>query len=177
MIAPTRIAMLYPSVMFVKSLPLMREATAWRTMATASMTITTRNPFQVSADSMTNTPATRPNRITPFLDPASASAALTILTRKYTAKATRKAARAYSFPLENTEVLIGRAMNASTSAATTPIVLSNSSLPIRYTGMQSRAPKMGFSTPSANDAASVVPMEPWKMDATPAARKSMSGGM
>ena len=46
-------------------------------------------------------------------------------------KAMRKAARAYSLPLENTEVLIGRAMNAIIRAATTPIVLSNISLPIR----------------------------------------------
>ena len=91
-------------------------------------------------------------------------------------KAMRKAARAYSLPLENTEVLIGRAMNAIIRAATTPIVLSNISLPIRLTGMHRRAPKMGFSTARDSDAASVVPIPPWNRAATPAPRKSMRGG-
>ena len=36
---------------------------------------------------------------------------------------------------------------------------------------------MGFSTARAIEAASVVPMLPPKMEATPAARKSMRGGM
>ena len=126
-----RIITANPRVASVKSLPLTREATAWRTIATATRTTAIRKPFQVRAASIMKIPATAPLIRTVFLEGSSASRALTIFTAKYAMKAMRKAARAYSLPLEKTEVLIGRAMNAMIRAATTPIVLSNISLPIR----------------------------------------------
>ena len=114
---------------------------------------------------------------TPFLDASSASAALTILTANQVVKASRKAASPYSVPLEKTVVLMGRARNANTRAATTPTLLSNISLATRNTGMQVSAPITGFRAARAAEAASVtlIPVAV-STDAIPAPMKSIRGG-
>ena len=162
---------------FWKFLPLKRSTTIWMTMATTIRITKKRNPFQVSADSARNTPARTAYMRMPFLEGSSASAALTILTMNHVVKASRKAASPYSVPLEKTVVLMGRARNANTRAATTPTLLSNISLATRNTGMQVSAPITGFRAARAAEAASDAPIPvAVSTDAIPAPRKSIRGG-
>ena len=168
---------MYPKRTVWKSLPLKRSTTICRTMATTMMTTRKRNPFQVRAARARNTPVMRALTRTAFLSASSASAALTILTANQAMKATRKAARPYSVPLEKTVVLMGSARKAKMRAATTPTLLSNISLATRKTGIHVRAPMIGLRAPMAADAASVVPMpNAVSTDAIPAPMKSKRGG-
>ena len=82
------------------------------------------NPFQLRAARPRKTPAMIAGTRY-FLEPSSdASSPLTALTMKSDMRATMNAARAYSVPLENTDVEIARGRNAKISAATTPILRS-----------------------------------------------------